>query len=152
MTNDNRSIPVAVNRPASEAAARSAAGTGTATATATVGDRGAEQRPAYTPLIDIHEGPDGLILEADLPGATEHDVGIELEDNVLSLHARVTPPGPEGTRLLHEEYRLGDFVRSFILSDEVERSKIAAELKNGVLRLTLPKAERAKTRRIEIKS
>ena len=54
--------------------------------------------------------------------------------------------------MLHEEYRVGDFYRSFILSDEVERGRITAELKNGVLRLMLPKAERAKTRRIEIKS
>ena len=54
--------------------------------------------------------------------------------------------------MLHEEYRPADFYRSFILSDEVERERISAELKNGVLRLTLPKAERAKTRRIEIKS
>jgi HSP20 family molecular chaperone IbpA len=110
------------------------------------------QRGVHTPLIDIHEGPDGLVLEADLPGVTENDVAIQLEDNVLSLHARVSSPAPEQARVLHEEYRLGDFVRSFILSDEVDRARIAAELKNGVLRLTLPRAERAKTRRIEIKA
>jgi HSP20 family molecular chaperone IbpA len=107
---------------------------------------------AYTPLIDIHEGPDGLVLEADLPGAAEGDVNIQLEDNVLSLHARVAAPAPEGARVLHEEYRPGDFARSFILSDEVDRGKISAELKNGVLRLTLPKSDRVKTRRIEINS
>ncbi len=106
----------------------------------------------HTPPIDIHEGPDGLVLEADLPGVSEGQLSIQLEDNVLSLHARVDAPAPEGARVLHEEYRPGDFYRSFILSDEVERSKISAELKNGVLKLTLPKAERAKTRRIEIKT
>ncbi|WP_457832282.1 Hsp20/alpha crystallin family protein, partial [Staphylococcus aureus] len=84
----------------------------------------------------------GLVLEADLPGVAESDVNIQLEDNVLVLHARVANPAPEGARPLHEEFRLGDFVRSFILSDEVERSKITAELRSGVLRLTLPKAER----------
>ena len=106
----------------------------------------------HTPPIDIHEGPEGLILEADLPGVSEGQLTIQLEDNVLSLHAKVTAPAPEDARILHEEYRPGDFYRSFILSDEVERSKISAELKNGVLRLKLPKAERAKTRRIEIKT
>jgi HSP20 family molecular chaperone IbpA len=106
----------------------------------------------HTPLIDIHEGPEGLVLEADLPGASENNLSIQLEDNVLSLHARVASSLPEGTRVLHEEYGAADYFRSFILSDEVERSKISAELKNGVLRLHLPKAERAKTRRIEIKS
>ena len=107
---------------------------------------------AVTPLIDIHEGPEGLVLEADLPGAVENNVKIQLEDNVLILHAKVPSPLPDGARVLHEEYRVGDYFRSFILSDEVERSRISADLRNGVLRLTLPKAERAKTRRIEIKS
>jgi HSP20 family molecular chaperone IbpA len=116
-----------------------------------VGDQ-ATARVYFTPLIDIHEAPDGLVLEADLPGASESAVSIQLEDNVLSLLAKVGSPAPDGARVVHEEYRVGDFYRSFILSDEVERSKITAELKNGVLRLNLPKAERAKTRRIEIKS
>ena len=110
------------------------------------------RKRAYTPPIDIHEGPDGLTLEADLPGATEDNLFIQLEDNVLSLHARIESPAPEGARLLHEEYHVGDYYRSFILSDEVDRERITAELKNGVLRLTLPKADRARTRRIEIRS
>ncbi len=111
-------------------------------------------RPAttQTPFIDIHEGPEGLVLEADLPGVGQDNVAIQLEDNVLTLTARVDPVFPGEARALHEEYRQSDFQRSFILSDEVDRERIAAELKNGVLRLSLPKAERAKTRRIEIKS
>jgi HSP20 family molecular chaperone IbpA len=120
-----------------------------------VGDAGqARSTPvdAFIPPIDIHEAPDGLKLEADLPGATEQSLQIQLEDNVLSLYAKVDSPAPEGARLLHEEYRLGDYRRSFILSDEVDRERIAAELKNGVLTLVLPKAERARTRRIEIRS
>jgi HSP20 family molecular chaperone IbpA len=107
---------------------------------------------AFTPPIDIHEAAEGLTLEADLPGSTENNLFIQLEDNVLSLHARIESPAPEGARLLHEEYHVGDYYRSFILSDEVDREKITAELKNGVLRLTLPKADRARTRRIEIRS
>ena len=106
----------------------------------------------FTPPIDIHEGPEGLTLEADLPGATERNLSIQLEDNVLSLHAKIESPVPDGTRLLHEEYRVGDFHRSFILSDEVDRDRITAELKNGVLRVFLPKADRARTRRIEVKT
>ena len=107
---------------------------------------------AYTPPIDIHEGPEGLILEADLPGANEKNLSVQLEDNVLSLYAKIDSPVPEGAHLVHEEYRLGDYRRSFILSDEVDRDGITAELKNGVLRLFLPKAQRSRTRRIEIKS
>jgi len=142
---NNYSIPVAVGRPAAHAQ-------GTSHAATVAEEVPPPMQQAITPLIDIHEGPDGLVLEADLPGAVENNVSIQLEDNVLVLHARVPSPLPEGARALHEEYRVGDFFRSFILSDEVERSRISAELKNGVLRLTLPKAERAKTRRIEIKS
>jgi HSP20 family protein len=107
---------------------------------------------SFTPPIDIHEVPEGLVLEADLPGAHEQNLSIQLEDNVLSLYAQIASPAPEGARLLHEEYRLGDYRRSFILSDEVDRDRISAELKNGVLRLLLPKSERSRTRRIEIKS
>ncbi len=109
-------------------------------------------RPAFTPPIDIHEEREGLILLADLPGAVEQGLRIQLEDNVLSLYARIESPVPEGARLLHEEYRLGDYQRSFILGDEVDRDRITAELTNGVLRLFLPKADRLRTRRIEIKS
>ena len=106
----------------------------------------------FTPPIDIHEVPEGLVLEADLPGANEQNLSIQLEDNVLSLYAQIDSPAPEGARLVHEEYRLGDYRRSFILSDEVDRERISAELKNGVLRLFLPKSQRSRTRRIEIKS
>jgi HSP20 family protein len=111
-----------------------------------------ERQETFTPPIDIHEGPEGLTLEADLPGAKESSLYIELEDNVLTLHAKIDSPLPDGARLVHEEYRLGDFRRSFILSDEVDRDRITAEIQHGVLRLFLPKAERARTRRIEIKS
>jgi HSP20 family protein len=108
--------------------------------------------PTFTPLIDIHEGPEGLVLEADLPGAVEQNLRIQLEDNILTLDAKVDSPAPAEARLLHEEYHLGDYQRSFILGDEVDRDRITAELTNGVLRLFLPRADRARTRRIEIKS
>lgn len=111
-----------------------------------------DARPAFAPPVDIHDGPDGLTLEADLPGATESNLHIQLEDNILSLYAKLDSPAPESARLVHQEYPVGDFHRSFILSDEVDRDRITAELKNGVLRIFLPKADRARARRIEIKS
>jgi HSP20 family molecular chaperone IbpA len=113
----------------------------------------AEPTPdTFTPPIDIHEGPEGLVLEADVPGVEEKDLTVQLEDNVLSLHATVSPGVPEGARPLHEEFRVAAFARSFILSDEVDRARIAAELRHGVLRVVLPRAERAQTRRIEVRS
>ncbi len=139
MENPTIQVTVATRRPVSGASEPSPM----------PGERAA---PTITPPIDIHEGPDGLILEADLPGATASTLRVELEGNVLSLHARIDPPLPEGARLLHEEYRLGDYQRSFILGDEVDRDRITAELTHGVLRLTLPRADRRRTRRIEIRS
>jgi HSP20 family protein len=118
----------------------------------TTEDPPADRHESFTPPIDIHEGPEGLLLEADLPGATEQNLQVQLEDNVLSLYARIDARPHEGARVLHEEYSLGDFQRSFILSDEVDRERITANLKDGVLRLFLPKAERARVRRIEIKA
>jgi HSP20 family molecular chaperone IbpA len=144
MSVNDRSIPVEVGRAKAEPSTRPRA--------AADAEEAVPLAHTSTPLIDIHEGPDGLVLEADLPGVAENHLNIHLEDNVLVLHARVPSPFPDGARVLHEEYRVSDFYRSFILSDEVERDRISAELRNGVLRLTLPKAERAKTRRIEIKS
>ena len=108
--------------------------------------------PTQVPLIDIHEGPEGLVLEADLPGVKREDVVIQLDHNVLTLLAKSTLSYPEGSRLLHEEFPSVGYLRSFILSDEVDRDAITAEMNRGVLRLTLPKAARAKPRRIEIKS
>lgn len=116
------------------------------------GDHASYPRPTITPPIDIHDGPDGLTLEADVPGATESSLIIQLEHNVLSLDARIETPAPEGARPVHEEYPVGDYHRSFILSDDVDRERITAELKNGVLKVFLPKADRARARRIEIKS
>jgi HSP20 family molecular chaperone IbpA len=136
------SVPVRVGQALAEAAFPSAR-----TPTAET------ETPSHqVPLIDIHEGPDGLVLEADLPGATEDNLTIQLEANVLTLQARIEPRNLGEVRPIHEEYRPGEFFRSFILSDEVDRNGITAELKHGVLRLTLPKAERAKPRRIEIKA
>jgi HSP20 family protein len=70
---------------------------------------------------------------------------------VPSNYARIDSHVPERSRLLHQEYRLGDYQRSFILGDKVDPERITAELTNGVLRLFL-KADRMRTRRIEIKT
>lgn len=105
-----------------------------------------------SPLVDIYEGVEGLILEADLPGVKEENLVIQVEDHVLTLQARVTPVGGEESVLVHQEFEEGVYQRSFILSDEVDREQIRAEWKGGVLRLILPKAEKPPARRIEVRS
>jgi HSP20 family protein len=136
MSTEPRSIQVAVGRHAAPAPA-GAAEPGTT--------------PVLSPWIDIHEGPAGLILEADLPGASEETITILLKDHVLTLQAHAAVGLPEGARPVLEESPGGTFSRSFILSDEVEPDRISAEFQNGVLRLILPRAERAQPRRIEVR-
>jgi HSP20 family molecular chaperone IbpA len=106
----------------------------------------------YTPPLDIHETADGLVLEADLPGVAPDQLAVRVEDNVLHIYGKVQWPAPEDARLIYEEIRSGDFYRSFILNDEVDTDKIGADFSQGVLRLTLPKAAKARPRKIEVRT
>ncbi|MFM7128639.1 MAG: Hsp20/alpha crystallin family protein [bacterium] len=103
-----------------------------------------------TPLVDIHDRTDALILEADLPGVAEEDIVVELKQNVLRLTAKVRRPGLENARPLALESTAGIYERSFILSDEFDSDLIQADFEQGVLRLTIPRSQRVVSRRIEI--
>jgi HSP20 family molecular chaperone IbpA len=106
----------------------------------------------FTPPIDIYETPDGLVLYADLPGVTADSLDLQVQDKRLTLYGRVRQSTGAAVRVLHQEYQMGDFLRSFILSDEVDHERIQAKLNNGVLRVELPRAARAKPRRIDVSS
>ena len=106
----------------------------------------------YTPDVDILEKEDSIVVFADMPGADEKSVDITLEKDVLSIYARVEPELPEKHQLLHAEYGVGDYQRSFTISDEIDRDRIEARVKNGVLKLVLPKAQAALTRKIAIQA
>lgn len=110
---------------------------------------GAEPRILFNPPIDIYETSDGLVLYADLPGVTAEGLDLQVQDNRLSLFGRVRKDG-EDAEPIHLEYKVGDFLRSFILSDEVDHDRITARLNNGVLRVELPRTTRAEPRRIEV--
>ncbi len=106
----------------------------------------------YTPLVDIIERKDDILLIADMPGVDETSVDITLEKDVLTLYGKVDSAIPEGHRLVLSEYGVGDYQRTFTISDEIDREKIQAIVKDGVLRLILPKAEPVKTRKIPIRA
>jgi HSP20 family molecular chaperone IbpA len=108
------------------------------------------ERSVFTPPIDIYESDEGLVLHADLPGVTLDTLELEVQDNKLTLFGRVRSVVPPGAVALHQEYEVGDFLRSFILSDEVDHERITATLNNGVLRVLLPRAERPEPRRIHV--
>ena len=107
-------------------------------------------RLLFNPPIDIYETPDGLVLYADLPGVTAEGLDLQVQDNKLTLFGRISRTDAMPNSVIHQEYQLGDFLRSFILSDEVDHERIQAKLTNGVLRVDLPRAARAKPRRIEV--
>src|ERR1700759_1666682 len=85
----------------------------------------------FTPPIDIFETPEGLVLQADLPGVSSESLELQVQDNKLSLYGRVSLPVPPEARLIHQEYQVGHFLRSFILSDEVDHERISAKLNQG---------------------
>jgi HSP20 family molecular chaperone IbpA len=106
----------------------------------------------FNPAVDIFETEKELTLLADLPGVKAKDLKIDLKDNVLTLTADETPlEGPGETDVLRE-YRTGTYYRQFSLSDTIDQSKIEAAMKDGVLRLSLPKVEAATPRKISVKA
>lgn len=106
----------------------------------------------YRPNVDILERAEELVVLADIPGASADDVDVNFEDGTLSIYARVEPRQPAETEYLVREYGVGDYYRTFRVSEAIDASKIAAEFADGVLTLHLPKAEAAKPRKIAVKS
>tara|TARA_B100001123_G_C15026073_1_gene913470 strand:- start:168 stop:581 length:414 start_codon:yes stop_codon:yes gene_type:complete len=108
------------------------------------------ERYVFTPPIDIFETTDGLVLRADLPGVSLESLELQIQDNRLTLFGRVETVLPEDAVPLHREFEVGDFLRSFILSDEVDYDRITARLSRGVLEVELPRAEQPEPRRIQV--
>jgi HSP20 family molecular chaperone IbpA len=111
------------------------------------------QRPAtrtYRPAVDIYDAPDAVHLVADLPGVSENDVDISMEKDVLTITGKVEPPKFDGTTPFSSEYGVGNWERSFTISSEIDRSAIDASVKDGVLRVRLPKSTEAASRKIRV--
>jgi HSP20 family protein len=113
-----------------------------------------EQAPQtyYTPLVDVIESGEAFVFQADLPGVKAGDVDVSFENGVLTIEGKVTPRQPEGQNYVWREYGVGHFYRSFNVDTPVNAEAIKAQLKNGVLELYVPKAESARTRKIEMKT
>jgi HSP20 family protein len=101
------------------------------------------------PPVDIYETENALSVIVDLPGVQKEDVDINADQDILTIKGKVKYEPPKG--VIRSEFGLLDFFRQFQLSDEVDQAKITAESKNGVLTITLPKAEKAKPRQIAVK-
>jgi HSP20 family molecular chaperone IbpA len=109
------------------------------------------ERRVYMPRTDIFEAKDELVLVMDVPGADDQSVEVSLEKSVLTINAYPVYASHEGHTLAYAEYGEGDYQRSFALSDEIDRTRIEAKVKNGVLYLHLPKLGEVKPHKISVK-
>ncbi|KUZ76391.1 Hsp20/alpha crystallin family protein [Burkholderia ubonensis] len=112
----------------------------------------ATRRITLTPAVDIYEDSHGVTLWADLPGVTKDKLDVKVHDSSLSIEAEAVVPTPANLRLQHAEVREPHFARTFTLSPDFDTSKIEASLQDGVLKLTIPRRDEARPRRIEVKS
>ncbi|MFV0422884.1 Hsp20/alpha crystallin family protein [Oleidesulfovibrio sp.] len=103
------------------------------------------------PATDIIEMEDGFHIMVELPGVSGDGLNIDLEENEVVITGRSSYVAREG-RKLHSEFEPCEFIRTFTVSDVVDKERITASMKNGLLNLHLPKAEAAKPRKIEIRS
>ncbi len=107
--------------------------------------------PVYTPAVDIFETEGAITILADMPGVKADQLEIDLRENVLTLTGRATTGGAGESDVLRE-YDAGTFHRQFTLAESIDQAKIDAKLADGVLRLELPKLERAKPRQITVRA
>jgi HSP20 family protein len=107
-----------------------------------------QERASVSPRVNILETKDGYVLEAEMPGVAKEGLGISLEDNQLTITGRRQPE--PAVNLLYRESNPADYRRVFELDPAIETGKISAQIEQGVLTLTLPKAEKIKARRITV--
>jgi len=108
--------------------------------------------PVYSPSVDIFENDQSITVLADMPGVKAEDLNIDLRESVLTLAGRVVPPDGEKETVVLQEYQPGTFFRQFTLSETIDQVKIDAKFTDGVLRLELPKVEKARPRQITVRT
>lgn len=104
----------------------------------------------FLPQTDIFETGEALTLVLEMPGVDKDSVEVRVENDVLNIEGRVDFSKYDGLQPLYTEYNVGHYARSFRLSSKIEQEAISAELKDGVMTLVLPKAEKAKPRKIVV--
>jgi HSP20 family molecular chaperone IbpA len=116
------------------------------------GERNAANRetPAVLPRVDVLEDDGGITLLADLPGVSKEQLELHVDGDTLTIEGHVEPQVPEQLQPVYAEVRVPHYRRAFTLSSELEPGRIEANLKDGVLRLRIPKHERAQPRRINV--
>ncbi len=106
---------------------------------------------AMTPRVDVLEDDSGITLIADMPGVSKESLEIKVENDALSIEGAITAPTPQALEATYAEVRVPCYRRSFTLSRELDGGRIEAQLKDGVLKLRIPKHEQARPQRISVK-
>ena len=96
----------------------------------------------FLPNADIHETPDAMNVVLEMPGVDKDHLDTKVEEGLLRVEGRIDFAKYQGLVPLYTEYNVGNYARSFRLSNEIDQDKIAAELSDGVLTIELPKAEK----------
>ncbi len=104
----------------------------------------------YVPYADIYETDQALSVVMEMPGVEKKDINVSLENDVLRVEGQIDFSKYEGMEPVYTEYNIGHYARSFTLSNKIDQDGISAQLEDGVLTLTLPKAKEAQPRRITI--
>jgi HSP20 family protein len=105
----------------------------------------------FLPVTDIFETGDALKVILEMPGVDKESVDVRVENDVLTIEGQVDFTKYQGLTPLYTEYNVGNYARSFELSSKIDQERIGAELKDGVITLILPKAEKAKPRKITVR-
>jgi HSP20 family molecular chaperone IbpA len=105
---------------------------------------------AFLPVTDIFETDRALTVILEMPGVERENVDVSVENDILTIEGRIDYSKYEGLQPVYTEYNIGHYVRSFQISSKTEQGEISAELKDGVMTLVLPKAEKAKPRKINV--
>lgn len=114
--------------------------------------RKADNEASLVPPVDVVETPEGITVTADLPGVSKDNLTLRVDGDTLSIEGSVALGESANMQGVYAEIRVAHYKRSFVLSRDLDASKIEAGMKNGVLTLKVPKAEQAKPRRIEVKA
>ena len=109
-------------------------------------------RKVYVPKVDIIETGKAMVMHADMPGADEKSVEVTVEKNILTIRAAVVPQEFAGRSIFYAEYDVGDYERSFTISDQVDRNRIEAVVKSGVLKLVLYKMPQVEAKKITVRT
>jgi len=119
-----------------------------------VATRSEHTRPGivFSPPVDIFETNDAITVLADMPGVAAGRVDIDLRDDQLTISGDVESPQSKDEHVLLQEYDMGRYMRKFTVSDRIDQSGISASMNDGVLRVVLPKAEKARPRKIEVRT